>query len=293
MKKVIVVTGPTASGKSKLGLELAKALNTAIISIDSVQVYKRLDIGSAKPTLAEQKEVKHYLVDFLDPKEKYDVSSCQKDVRDLISKIDMPLLVGGTGLYIKAILTDYDFNGPKRDDSFSLKYQDYSNESLYEILKQKDYKASLKIHPNNRKRVLRALEVLENGTLFSSKDQKDKYLYEPYIIYLDSDRNTLYERINQRVLEMVNLGLEEEVRSLYNDNVLIDAIGYKEWYPYFKGEITKEEVIENIMKNTRHLAKRQRTWFLHQLKVNFYQVDYDNFNELVLKVIKDVKEFLK
>ncbi len=289
MKKVIVIVGPTAVGKTKLSIDLAKAINAEIINGDSVSVYKRLDIGSAKISKEEMDGVNHHLIDVVDPTVQFSVFDFQVQSRTLIEKIDTPMIVGGTGLYIKAALYDYDFSAPKRDESFEKQFINFSNEELFEKLIEHDPNIT-NIHPNNRKRVLRALEVALNENLISENVNKNKPLYNPLIIYLDTDREELYNKINSRVVSLFEKGLEKEVKDLFDENILIDAIGYKEFYPYFKGEISKEEVILNIQKNTRHLAKRQVTWFKNQMKTNFYDV---NDNNVFDNILNDVNQFLK
>lgn len=295
MKKVICVVGPTASGKTKIGIELAKKFNGDIISCDSVAVYKELNIGSAKPTASEQKEAKHYLVDILDPREQFTVATCQKLAREIIDNSDrLNILVGGTGLYVASIINNYQFDVKKRDEEFEHKYESYSNEELYELLLKEDEEATKKIHVNNRKRILRALETaLTNDTKFSEYNKKNEAVYDAYIIYLDIERELLYERINKRVDMMVEAGLEEEVRSLYDRGIKINAIGYQEWYMYFMGLVSKESVIEEIKKNTRHLAKRQKTWFKNQTSATFYNVDLNNINNTIIEIENDVRKFLE
>lgn len=292
MKKVIVVLGPTAVGKTKIGIELAKRLNTEVISGDSVQVYRKLDIGSAKATLEEMDGVKHHLIDILDPTEDYSVCDFQKQARQLIDEMDIPLIVGGTGLYIKAAISNYEFDAPKRDFLFEEKYENYSNQELYSLLMEKDPKTCEIVHPNNRNRVLRALYAVMNNDPLSSKNKKDELLYEPYIIYLNVERNVLYERINKRVDMMINMGLEQEVKTLYEQGIYPNAIGYQEWIDYFKNGVSLDSVIEEIKKNSRHLAKRQITWFKHQMDTHFYNVNLDNIDQTIDEIYKDVLLFL-
>ena len=292
MKKVIIVLGPTAVGKTKIGIELAKRLNTEVISGDSVQVYKGLDIGSAKVTLEEMDGVKHHLIDILDPTSDYSVCDFQKQARELMEKMDVPMIVGGTGLYIKAAISNYEFDAPKRDFSFEEEYNDYSNEELYELLKKYDPKMCEIVHQNNRKRVLRALFAVLNNEPLSQKNGKDELLYNPYIIYLNLDRELLYERINKRVDIMIELGLEKEVKGLYDKGITPHAIGYQEWLPYFNGEAKLDTVVEEIKKNSRHLAKRQITWFKHQMDTHFYKVNLENIDETIDVIYKDITKFL-
>lgn len=292
MKKVIIVLGPTAVGKTKIGIELAKRLNTEVISGDSVQVYKRLDIGSAKVTETEASGIKHHLIDILEPTETYSVCDFQKASRELMDKFDIPLIVGGTGLYINAAISNYEFDAPKRDFSFEEDYADYSNEEVYELLVKKDPLTANTLHPNNRKRVLRALYAASVDEPLSTKNNKSELLYEPYIIYLSLDRNLLYERINQRVIQMINEGLENEVKDLYDEGITPHAIGYQEWLPYFNNERTLDEVINEIQKNSRHLAKRQMTWFRNQMDTHFYEVNLNDINETIDIIYNDVLSFL-
>ena len=293
MKKVIVIIGPTASGKTKIGVELAKRLNTEVISGDSVQVYKKLNIGSAKVTSKEMEGVKHHLIDILELDEDYSVCEFQKQARLLIDELSIPLVVGGTGLYIKAALSNYEFDATKRDKAFELSYKEVSNEEIYKELLKLDHEACEVIHPNNRHRALRALYAAKNNQPLSSKNKKDEMLYEAYIIYLDMPRDLLYERINKRVDMMFEEGLEAEVRNIYRDHMLPHAIGYQEFLPYFNGEISLEEVKEDIKKNSRHLAKRQITWFKNQMDTHFYEVDLTNIENTINKIYADVLVFLK
>lgn len=295
MKKVIAIVGPTAIGKTKISIELAKRFNLEIISGDSVAVYKKLDIGSAKPTKEEMQGVKHHLIDVLDPNEQYDVSMFQTMSRQIIDKLDGAIICGGTGLYIQSALFDYNFNAPKRDESLNDRFKDLSNEELYNYLLKLDPNIDQdKIHPNNRKRVLRAIQVKEDTNQSIHENiKKDKKIYDSYIVYLNlDDRDKLYQRINQRVDLMMNEGLLEEVKALYDEGIMPHAIGYREFIPYFNGEESLESSIEEIKKNSRHLAKRQITWFKNQMDTHFYQVNLENINETIDVIAKDIKDFL-
>ena len=295
MSKVIVIVGPTAVGKTKVSIELAKHFQCDIISGDSVAVYKRLNIGSAKPMPLEQQGVKHYLIDIKEPDEQYSVAEFQKEARKLIQERDLSLICGGTGLYIQSVLYNYEFKAKKRDFNFAKKYEGYSNEELYDLLLSKDSKVDReKLHPNNRKRVLRALEVLENlDTSIYSFQGKKEAIMDYYIAYLSMPREKLYERINQRVDIMIENGLVEEVKSLYEDGIYPHAIGYQEFIPYINGEISLETAIEEVKKNTRHLAKRQETWFKNQMDSHFYLVDIENIDHTIQQVKKDITRWLK
>ncbi|MBR4497001.1 MAG: tRNA (adenosine(37)-N6)-dimethylallyltransferase MiaA [Acholeplasmatales bacterium] len=295
MKRVIVLVGPTAVGKTKISIELAKKYNLDVISGDSVAVYKRLDIGSAKPTKEEMDGVKHHLIDVLEPNEQFDVATFQRMAREIIDKNELSLICGGTGLYVQSVLFNYEFKAQKRDNDYSLKYKDLSNSELFELLLKKDPNIDKeKLHPNNRKRVLRALEVMDElHESIHSFNKKKEALYDYFIIYLNLDRETLYERINKRVDIMVKDGLIDEVKALYDDGIYPHAIGYQELVPYFKGEISLDSAIEEIKKNTRHLAKRQETWFKNQMDSHFYNVDINNINNTINEIENDLDRWLK
>lgn len=295
MKKVLVVVGPTAVGKTKISISLAKHYGIDIISGDSVAIYKRLDIGSAKPTKEEMDGVCHHLIDIKDPKESYSACDFQREARKILDQNDFTLICGGTGLYIQSALFNYEFNAPARDLDYGKKYENLSNQELYDLLLKKDPNIDReKLHPNNRKRVLRALEVKEELDLsIHSFNHKNEALYDYFIVYLSLDREILYERINKRVDKMVSDGLIGEVKALYDDGIYPHAIGYQELVPYFDHDITLESAIEEIKKNTRHLAKRQETWFRHQMDSHFYTVDLDNIENTINQIIKDVDGWLK
>lgn len=294
MKKVIAIVGPTAIGKTKISIEVAKHYGFDIISADSVAVYKKLDIGSAKPTSEEMCGVKHYLIDCLEPSEQYSVDIFQESARKIIEQNSPIIISGGTGLYVQSVLFDYEFSSKKRDTTFEANYKGLSNTELYNMLLDIDKEAALKIHPNNRKRVLRALEVFyDTNKSISSFDGKRNKVYDSYIIYLNvSDRDVLYDRINKRVDVMIQNGLIDEVKNLYDKGIMPNAIGYKELIPFFKGEISLDLAIDEIKKNSRHLAKRQMTWFKNQMDTHFYCVDLDNINNTLNLIYKDLDKFL-
>ncbi len=295
MKKVIAIVGPTAIGKTKLSIMLAKHYNLEIISGDSVAVYKNLNIGSAKPTKEEMSGVKHHLIDILEPTEQYDVFSFQKMAREIIDKNAITIIAGGTGLYIKSALYNYSFDAPSRDDDFSRQFDAYSNQELYSYLLKLDPNVNQeKLHMNNRKRVLRAIEI-KHKTQHSIHEEirKDEMLYDAYIIYLNiENRDLLYKRINERVDKMVRDGLIDEVKTLFDKGIYPHAIGYKEFIPYFNGEISLETAIDEVKKNSRHLAKRQMTWFRNQLDTHFYEVNLEDINETFNAIVKDIDIFL-
>ncbi len=263
MKKILVIVGPTGSGKTRLSIELAKAFHAEIINGDSVQVYKGLDIGSAKIKPLEMQGIKHHLLSIKDPKEPYSVYEFQQDSRRLFETIDLPMIVGGTGLYIKASLYDYEFIDPKRNDHFDDMYQSYSNDQLYELLL--NYDPLIKIDPQNRRRVLRALEHAINGTPRSKKHKKDHLLYDACIIYLDLERNLLEPRLRQRLDQQIEEGFIEEVQALMDQGISINAIGYRELERYLKQEISLAEAKEQIIQVSKKLAKKQKTFFKNQM----------------------------
>ncbi len=290
MRKVVVICGPTAVGKTSLSIELAKKYQAEIISGDSVQVYKGLDIGSAKIKESEKQGVVHHLIDVYEPSDLYDVATFQKEVRKKIDEIERPFLVGGTGLYIKAALYNYEFDTPKRDIEEEKKYDSLSNDELFEMLVKLDYDASLLIHKNNRRRVLRAI-AMANDKKRSSLQQKDEPLYDALILYLTMPREQLYNRINERVDIMIEEGLLDEVKSLKEKGHTFNILGYRELNDYLDGLINYEDAIDLIKQNTRHLAKRQETWFRNQMKALI--VDVTNKEDALIKLDEAIKSFYK
>ena len=262
MEKVIVVIGPTSVGKTKMGVALAKKLNGEVISGDSMQVYRQMDIGTAKVTIEEMEGVTHHCIDILDPKDQYSVHDFQQTVRKQITEITnrghVPIIVGGTGLYIKAALYDYTFSEMENNhDEINKKYKDYTNEQLYAHLKQIDEESAKILHFNNRRRVLRAIEIYEQTGQKKSEminEQEHICLYDAYFVGLTLPRELLYERINLRVDLMMKNGLQGEMESLIKqgltrENQSMKAIGYKEWFDYFEGKCDLNEVSENIQDN--------------------------------------------
>ncbi len=291
MKKVIVITGPTGVGKTKLSVMLAKKINGEIINADSMQVYKGLDIGTAKIKEEEKMGIPHHLFDIKDVHDNYTIYDYQKDARikidEIIKRDHVPILVGGSGLYIKAALYDYRFN----EEEYHCEFDDLSNEEiLNEIKKHHD----TDIHVNNRKRLIRELNKIKNNSI--NKTNIMEPLYDIKVIGLTTDREKLYNIINKRVDIMVNEGLLNEVENLFNQNIyskaIMTGIGYKELYKYFNKEISLEDSINLIKKNSRNFAKRQYTFFLHQMNVNWYHVDFSDFNKTVEDVYHDIKDFL-
>lgn len=296
MNKIIVIVGPTCTGKTKLSIELAKKYNGEIINADSTQIYKDNDIATAKVSLEEMEGIKHHLLSIKDLKEDYTVFDYQRDSRNCINKIidkgKIPILVGGTGLYIKSVLYDYKFD---LENNKKETYDQYNNEELYKKLLSIDPKTE--IHPNNRKRVERALDYyFANNRPISSKEKTNKILYDAIIIGLTTDRNILYEKINERVDKMLESGLLDEAHRIYESGIrtkaVLTPIGYKELFPYFEGKENLDNAILLMKKNSRHYAKRQYTWFLHQMDVKWFTTNYDNFNQTIDDVVNYIAEVI-
>lgn len=281
---IIVITGPTAVGKTKMSIELAKKYDAIIVNADSMQVYKRLNIGTAKVLDSEKEDIPHLLFDIKKPSEMYTVYDYQKDLRKILAdnKDKNIIIVGGTGLYIKAGLYNYEFE----DETSSNDYNDLTSEEL--IIRLKEKYPNKEFDPNNRKRLVRALN--KEGE-YSIKG--DTLLYDAIFIGLTTDREVLYDRINKRVDEMFNNGLFDEVKKLYDEGINSKAIqtgiGYKELYSYFNGEISLEEAKELIKKNSRHYAKRQYTWFNNKMDIKWFNVNFNNFNETIDEVDNYIK----
>lgn len=290
---IICIVGPTAVGKTKMSVELAKIFNGEIINADSTQVYKDLDIATAKIKEDEKENIPHHLFDFKSINEDYTVFDYQKDARREIQEITKrgktPILVGGTGLYIKACLYDYQFEKETKKGDYS----NYSNEELYKELLKID--GNTNIHINNRKRVERALDYFyEHKIPMSSKGVTDKLLYNVIFVGLTTDRQILYDRINKRVDKMVESGLIEEANKIYNMGIRTKAvmtpIGYKELFPYFEGEKELNVCLDLIKQNSRKYAKRQYTWFNNQMNVQWFNVDFNHFDKTIYNVIDYIKK---
>lgn len=291
---VICIVGPTGVGKTKLSIELAKKLNGEIINADSTQVYIGLDIATAKVTEEEKEGIPHHLFDIKEITEDYTAYDYQKDCRlkieEITKKGKTPILVGGTGLYIKAALYDYKFDTESKFNN----YDEYSTEDLYKMLKKVD--PNTDIHPNNRKRIIRSLNYFNNTNKpLSSKEKTDKLLYDVIFIGLTTDRDTLYDRINKRVDVMLKDGLLDEAKKIYESNIrtkaIMTPIGYKELFPYFENEISLEEALDKIRQDSRRYAKRQYTWNNHQIDVNWFNVDFNNFDNTVNEVINFIDKY--
>ncbi|NLM74645.1 MAG: tRNA (adenosine(37)-N6)-dimethylallyltransferase MiaA [Clostridiaceae bacterium] len=277
MNKVIVIAGPTASGKTDLAIKLALQINGEIISADSMQIYRGMDIGTAKPTLEERQGIPHYLIDIVDPDEEYSVAHFQRDakirIKDILNRGKIPIVSGGTGLYINSLVYNITFSETIADWEYRKQLEEMAEEkgpeALHRLLQEVDPISAEKIHPNNVKRVIRALEVYKTTGRPISEHQlesrKEKPEYDYKIFGLEMDRSILYERINRRAEKMIEMGLYEEVKGLLEkyspDLVSLQGIGYKEIISAIQGECSLEEAVEKIKLNTRHLAKRQMTWF--------------------------------
>lgn len=282
IKLIICVVGPTGVGKTKLSIMLAKKYNAVVINADACQIYKGMDIGTAKVTKEEKEGVPHYLFDIKNPDEEYTVFDYQKDLRELLYRYSSSniIIVGGSGLYLTAGLYDYEFSEKELKD-----LEGFSNEELFDMCK--DINDDVDIHPNNRRRLENYLQNKDHNT------KEPKLLYDVKFIGLTTDRDTLYDRINLRVDKMFRDGLIEEVRNLKNTygktKILGSAIGYKEIIDHIDEKLSLEDaikIIETIKQNSRHYAKRQYTWFENKQDVTWFTTDYDNFDNTFKKVVE-------
>lgn len=295
-KPLIVLTGPTAVGKTSLSISLAKAVNGEIISADSMQVYKGMDIGSAKIRKEEMQGVTHYLVDILEPEEEFHIVKFQElakaALEEIYAKGKIPILVGGTGFYIQAVTRDIDFTQAEQETSYREELEQFAKEKgaeyLHEKLREVDSKSAENIHANNVKRVIRALEFYhQNGTPISEHNEEQKQQTSPYNLayfVLTAPREILYERIDRRVDQMMEEGLLEEVKSLrergcHRGMVSMQGLGYKEILAYLEGEYLLEEAVRILKRDTRHFAKRQLTWFRREQDVIWVDKEQFHWNE--------------
>ncbi len=293
-RPLIILTGPTAVGKTAVSIQLAKAVGGEIVSADSMQVYKYMDVGTAKITPDEMEGVPHHLIDEITPDTPFHVYEFKKMAQASIEQIyergNIPIVTGGTGFYIQALLYDIDFCDEPAGHAYRRELLELSEEKgagyLHEMLRAVDEDSARSIHPHNKKRVIRALEYYhDNGVPISAHNRKQREKQSPYhflYLVLTMDRQKLYERINERVDQMVRNGLFEETKILLEkgytkDMVSMQAIGYKELFPYFEGSATKEEAIEQLKRDTRHFAKRQLTWFRRERDVTF--INKDDFDD--------------
>ncbi len=284
---IIVITGPTAVGKTKLSIELAKKYNAEIINYDSVQIYKEMDIASAKVTKEEAEGIPHHLIDIKNYDQDYSVYDYQKDARDKIKELEEKgkniIFVGGTGLYVKAVLYDYKFQKDEEVPDINLD----NKELLYAI---HEMNPDSKVDPNNKRRLIREYINLKSGV--DNKSGNNLLYDDVYFIGLETSRDILYDRINKRVDIMLENGLLDEAKYFYkkkHTKAVMTPIGYKELFPYIRGEISLEEALEQIKKNSRHYAKRQFTFFKNQMDIKWFNVDFDNFDN----TIKEVEEYIE
>lgn len=308
-KPLIILTGPTAVGKTELSIELAKKVKGSIISADSMQVYRHMDIGSAKIKKEEMQGIPHYLIDEFEPEEEFHVVKFQEYAKRYMAEIyregRIPIIAGGTGFYIQALLYDIDFTKEQEDAGYRRELEQYAREkgahALHERLREADEKAAEEIHENNVKRVIRALEFHHlSGGKISEHNEREKQKESPYnfaYFVLNDERDRLYQRINQRVDTMLEQGLIQEVQRLkdmgyHRKMVSMQGLGYKEILEYLEGECTLEEAVYRIKRDTRHFAKRQLTWFRRErevLWVNKQEFDYNN-DKILTYMMSELEE---
>ena len=301
--KLLILGGPTAVGKTALSIELAKRLNGEIISADSMQIYKYMDIGSAKVTAKEMQGIKHYLIDIITPDKAFSVADYkiegEKAIKEILNKGKLPIIAGGTGLYINALSCNMTFTEAGKDEEYRKELEEYAKEygkeALHEKLKDIDLKSYEDIHYNNVKRVIRALEVYKlTGKPFNVGEDFYNSNYDVYYYVLTMDREKLYDRINKRVDIMMEKGLLEECIKLKNLGYTssmqsIQGIGYKEIFYYLEGNLSLEESINQIKQGSRNYAKRQLTWFRRDKRVKFLDKDILSDEEIIFKIIDDIK----
>lgn len=303
MKKILVIAGPTAVGKTKYALDLAKTFDGEIVSCDSMQLYKFMDIGSAKPTKSELAQVKHYLIGEVDPREVFSVAKYQqlakKAIQEVHKKGKLPIIAGGTGLYLNALLYDMDFSTPPRQDDYRKTLEQEESQTLHARLLKSDPEAAARIHPNNKKKLIRALEAVETtgeGIKPFEKVKTPTEDYVPLLLCLTRDRPELYERINQRVELLIDAGLIDEVSGLLRmglteDHISMKGIGYKEVISYLNGTYDLETAIKKIQQNTRNYAKRQLTWFRRYDKMRWFNLsEYEVESRALEDIVSWVRE---
>lgn len=304
MKKVLVIAGPTAVGKTSLSIQLAKTFAGEVISGDSMQIYRQLDIGTAKVTEEEKEGVSHHLIDICDIGDRYSAADFQKQGRQKITEIcnrgHLPIIVGGTGLYIQSLLYDYQLGATQKeqDDKLRHKYEVFAEnegpQALFELLEKKDPLAAKKIHMNNQRKIIRALEVKEKtGRSIIAPEKAPKPLYDSFMIGLTTDRSLLHARINTRVDDMIQNGLvtEAELVKKYPDSQAAKGIGYKEFFPYFAKERSLAETTDLIKRNSRRYAKRQLTWFNNRMF--FHWFDLLQEPQEIAQIKKEVAQWLE
>ena len=307
-KKVICIVGPTASGKTGLGIELAKKINGEVISADSMQIYKNLNVGTAKVTEEEAQGIKHHIIDICEEHEKFSVADfktmCYDKIEEIINKGKTPIIVGGTGLYVSSVVDNMNFEEIEIDLEYRKELETIAKEKgsdyLYNMLLKVDPESSKDIHKNNVKRVIRALEIAKNSSKLKSKHMEEETIrkntedskYDFLVFCIEWPRELLYDRINLRVDIMAKDGLVDEARYVYDlkldsECTCMQAIGYKEFFPYFEGEKTLDECIEKLKQETRKYAKRQMTWFNNKLNC-IYLDGQDSKDNMVNQIIKNM-----
>lgn len=301
-KPLIVISGPTASGKTTLSISLAKFFDGEIVSADSMQIYKYMDIGTAKPTEEEKAGIPHYMMDIIEPSVSFSVADycnmAHRIIGDIHQRGKIPIIVGGTGLYIDSLVNNVDFGAPDADPSLRAELEELAkcegNEAVHKILAEIDPKTAEKYHPNNLRRIIRAIEFYKlSGTTISSHAQEAKNSpYLPVQFAIDWDREVLYDRINRRVDIMIKQGLLEEIKSLLENgyektSTAMQGIGYKEFFDYFDGKISLEEAIEITKMNSRRYAKRQLTWFRRNKDIHWLKWSED-ITDNAIAITKDV-----
>lgn len=299
-EKVLAIVGPTAVGKTKLGVELAKRLNGEVISGDSMQIYRGMDIGTAKVSEDEMQGIPHHMIDIKDFSEPFSVAEfqtmVQAHIHDIQSRGRLPIIVGGTGLYIQSVLYDYQFSEAAGDEKLRLELEAYAKEhgnlSLHHKLQQIDPQAAENLHPNNVRRVIRAIEIYETTGMTASEYQANQSIeprYQHAIIGLTSEREQLYARIDQRVDEMMSQGLLDEVKELYAHGLkgtqAAQAIGYKEIIELLEGQVTQAEAVARLKQNSRRYAKRQFTWFRNKMEMEWFDLTTGTFTKKIGEIL--------
>lgn len=303
MKKIVCIAGPTGSGKTKLGIETAKKYNGEIISADSMQIYKKLNIGTAKPTEEEKEGIEHHLIDIISPCSQFSVKEfvdlANEKIDGIIKKNKLPVIVGGTGLFISSLIDNVKFSESEQDERLREELKNLAEEKgaeyLHNMLKDIDYESYLRLHPNNIRRVIRAIEIYKTtGMTMSEQIKNSKNVPSQFDVRyfgLNTRREVIYERINKRVDIMVEQGLFDEVYALYNEGIdlrykSMQAIGYKQLIMHFEGKLTKEEAIDLIKQESRRYAKRQLTWFRRDERIIWIDIEKYNTPELQLEFIE-------
>ena len=301
---IIVICGPTASGKTKLGIDLANSINGEIISSDSMQIYKDMDIGTAKPTKEERAQAVHHLVDFVSPDKRYSVADFKKDatekIKDILKRGKTPIIVGGTGLYVNSLIYNIEFNEEKTDLDYRNSLEKIDIKELYEMAMKVDEEACKKISSNDRKRITRILEIFHTTGRTKTEleiESRKKVEYNYKVFVLNMDREILYDRINRRVDLMIEQGLIQEVKNLLEKYkefpTAMQGLGYKEVKEYLDGKISKEEMIEKIKQESRRYAKRQLTWFRAYKDATWLDAKNKNNVEIILEEVREKRNEAK